>query len=210
MAASPAASSRRSPASSSNSLRHSGDPDPDPSISIDTLVNHLLAAKRSLSSMNLVLRANELATNAQHSHEDAAIMAAQAGFLLSSILDQAAILVKVRRSFQATYDWGKRDFRQLIRAMDEVDGQLSGTMAMLRSTEVQSALRPQGEEPKSLLDFVDEASVHGMRNAMKQSIEQLQVSQSVRIQYCIHQHALRASNNHSTAIFFDSTRTFAT
>ena len=178
MAASPAESSRRSPASSSNSLRHSGD-QATPSISVDTLVNHLLAAKRSLSSMNLVLRANELANAAQHSHEDTAVMAAQAGFLRSSILDQAAILVRVRRSLQTTYDWGKRDFKKLIRAMDEVDGELSGTMEMLRTTEVQGDLRPKGEERKNLLDFVDEASVHGMRDAMKQSIEQLQVSHFV-------------------------------
>ncbi|KAI9166516.1 Autophagy-related protein [Paramyrothecium foliicola] len=175
MAASPSASSRRSPASSSASLRHSNDGRAShSSIPIDTLVNHLLAAKRSLSSMNLVLRANELATAAQHSHEDTAVMNAQAGFLRSSILDQAAILVRVRRSLQATYDWGKRDFRKLIRAMDEVDGELAGTMEMLRSTEVQSVLRPTGEERRNLLDFVDEASVHGMRDAMKQSIEQLQ------------------------------------
>lgn len=177
MAASPAASSRRSAGSSSASLKRSGDQQASsPSISIDTLVNHLLVAKRSLSSMNLVLRANELANSARHFHEDAAILAAQTGFLRSSILDQAAILLRVRRSLQATYDWGKKDFKKLVWAMDEVDGQLGGTMDMLRGTGVRSILRPKGEEKKNLLDFVDEASVHGMRDAMKKSIQELQVS----------------------------------
>ncbi|UNI13917.1 autophagy protein 17 [Purpureocillium takamizusanense] len=181
MAASPAASSRRSAASSSSStsLRrsdggHHHHPAKEPSISIDTLVNHLLVAKRSLSSMNLVLRANELATSARTSHEESVILDAQAGFLRGSIVDQIAILIRVRRSLHATYDWGKRDFKKLIGAMDEVDGQLTATMDMLSQTDVQQELRPAGEERRSLLDFVDETSVHGMREAMKKSIEELQ------------------------------------
>ncbi|KEY72498.1 hypothetical protein S7711_05171 [Stachybotrys chartarum IBT 7711] len=176
MAASPAASMRRSPASSSASLKrsHDGRSSAGPAVSVDTLVNHLLAAKRSLSSMEHVVRANELAVAAQHSHEDAAVLAAQAGFLRTSILDAAAVLLKVRRRLQATRDWGTRDFDKLVRAMDEMDGELSRTMDMLRNTDVQSVLRPKGEESKNLLDFVDETSVHGMRDAMKQSIEQLQ------------------------------------
>lgn len=182
MAASPAASLRRSPASSSNSLKrsheHASRPS-SPSMPVDTLVNHLLAAKRSLSSMTHVLRANEFATSARHLHEDTAVLAAQAGFLRSSILDQAALLVRVRRSLQATYDWGKRDFKKLIKAMDEVDGELGDTMDMLRGTGVQSVLGLKGEDRRNLLDFVDEASVHGMRDAMKKSIEGLQVSLTV-------------------------------
>jgi len=73
-----------------------------------------------------------------------------------------------------TYDWGTRDFKKLVREMDETDAKLDGTMKMLRNTTVQSGLRPRGEAKKSLLDFVDEVSVHGMREAMKRSIEALQ------------------------------------
>ncbi|PHH89990.1 hypothetical protein CDD83_4789 [Cordyceps sp. RAO-2017] len=175
MAASPAASSRRSPASSSASLKRSADQQPHPlAISVDTLVNHLLIAKRSLSSMNLVLRANEIATAARSAHEDSVILAAQNRFLRGSIADQTAILTRVRRSLHATYEWGKRDFRKLVRAMDEVDGELGATMEMLRQTEVQDDLRPSGEERRNLLDFVDERGVHTMREAMKKSIEEFQ------------------------------------
>lgn len=177
---------------------------------IDTLVNHLLAAKRSLSSMTLVLRANDLATAAGHAHEDTAILTAQAGFLRRSILDQAAILVRVRRSLQVTYDWGKKDFKMLIKAMDEVDGELGDTMEMLRGTEVHSGLRPKGEDRKTLLDFVDEASVHGMREAMKKSIQELQVSPTVHYVTQSLTSTHRASNNHLMAIYFDSIPTSAT
>ncbi|KAH7329492.1 autophagy-related protein 17 [Stachybotrys elegans] len=170
---SPEGSTRRSPGSSAGSIQHPHDA-ALPSIPIDTLVNHLLAAKRSLSSVEHVVRANEIATDAQHSHQEAIILLAQAAFIRSSILDETTILLKIRKALLSTYDWGKRDFKKLVRAMDEMDAKLTETMDMLRATEVQRILRPKGEETKNLLDFVDETSVHGMRDAMKQSIEQLQ------------------------------------
>ncbi|EGX91714.1 kinase activator (Atg17), putative [Cordyceps militaris CM01] len=157
--ASPTASTRRSPGSSAGSLKRSDErASVAHDIPLETLVTHLLAAKRSLSSMNHVLRANELATSARHAQEEAALLSAQSGFLRGAILDQAAILVKVRRSLQATYDWGKRDFRVLVKSMDSVDGELGRTIEFLRSTEVNSLLRPQDEQRKNLLDFVDEES----------------------------------------------------
>lgn len=175
--ASPAASTRRSPGSSAEFLKRSGEQRASTSstIPLETLVTHLLAAKRSLSSMNHVVRANELATSARNAREEAALLSAQAGFLRGATLDQAAILVKVRRSLQATYDWGKRDFRVLVKAMDGVDDELGRTIEFLRSTQVNSLLRPKDEERKNLLDFVDEESVNRMRDAMKKSIEELQV-----------------------------------
>ncbi|KAM6488358.1 autophagy-related protein 17 [Trichoderma sp. SZMC 28011] len=174
-AVSPAASTRRSPGSSSaGSLRPSSD---HMAISVDTLVNHLLVSKRSLSSMTLVLRADEIVTAARQSHEDTVMLAAQTGFLRNAIADQVLILGRVGKSLQATCEWGKKDFVKLVRRMDEVDGQLKATMDMLTTTPVDTSLRPKGEPRKSLLDFVDEGSVHGMRNAMKQCIEELQAIQ---------------------------------
>src|SRR6478735_4699431 len=149
--------------SNSNLLRSGGAHELD----IDTLVNHLFASKRSLSSVALVLRANEIANAARQSHEDVAILTAQAGFLEESILDQTTILARVRRSLQGTYDWGKKDFKKLIKSMDLVDGGLERTMEMLRETGVEEVFRPKGEERRSLLDFIDEGGVHGVREAMK-------------------------------------------
>jgi len=177
MAASPAASSRGSAGSSSGSLKRSDDHHQQkiPSIPIDTLVNHLLVAKRSLSSMNHVLRANELATSARLSHQETLLLAAQTAFIRDSMLDQVTILTRVRGSLQSTYEWGKRDFKKLVKAMDEVDADLTGTIHMLRDTQVQSTLQPNDRESMNLLDFVDETSVHDMREAMKHSIQDLQV-----------------------------------
>ncbi|GAO19686.1 hypothetical protein UVI_02061470 [Ustilaginoidea virens] len=175
MAASPAASSRRSAASSSASLKRSHDhQDQSPVISNDTLVNHLLVAKRSLSSVNLVLRANELATSARQSHQETLLLAAQTAFVRNSILDETAILVRLWTSLQATYEWAKRDFKKLVEAMDDVDTELTRTMDLLRTTPVQTVLQPADRDSPNLLDFVDETSVDGMREAMKHSIQDLQ------------------------------------
>ncbi|POR32799.1 Autophagy-like protein 17 [Tolypocladium paradoxum] len=194
MAASPAtSSSRRSPNSSAASLRRPDGPPDDPAVSIDTLVNHLLVSKRSLSSMTLVLRANELATAARAAHEESALLAAQASFVCGSVADQIAILARVRRGLHATYEWGKRDFKTLVRAMDEVDAQLGATMKMLRGTDVQGALQPASGERRNLLDFVDENSVHGMRDAMKKSIQELQVLPAERADPHSLRHTLTAA-----------------
>ncbi|KAG6179905.1 autophagy protein 17 [Claviceps purpurea] len=161
--------------SSAGSLKRSDDhQQKPPSIPIDTLVNHLLVAKRSLSSMNHVLRANELATSARLSHQEAMLLGAQTAFVRNSMLDQVTILTRVRGSLQCTYEWGKRDFKKLVKAMDEVDTELTGTMDMLRDTQVQSTLQPSDRKGLTLLDFVDETSVHDMREAMKRSIQDLQ------------------------------------
>lgn len=160
--------------------------------------------------MTLVLRANEIANAARQSHEDVAILAAQAGFLKESILDQTTILIRVRRSLQGTYDWGKRDFKKLIRSMDVVDGGLEHTMEMLRDTSVEGVFRPDGEERRSLLDFIDEGGVHGVREAMKKSIQELQVSHHNK---AIANHPLTQSRSFSsplTATYSASTPTFAT
>ncbi|KAJ4141714.1 autophagy protein 17 [Fusarium equiseti] len=181
--ASSSASLRRSHGSSGASSGHSHTRQSNsnvshaPELDIDTLVNHLFASKRSLSSVALVLRANEIANAARQSHEDVAILTAQVGFLQESILDQTTILARVRRSLQGTYDWGKKDFKKLIKSMDLVDGGLERTMEMLRETGVEEVFRPKGEERRSLLDFIDEGGVHGVREAMKKSIQELQAVQ---------------------------------
>lgn len=172
--ASPAPSTRRSLGSSSTGLpRPSGD---NPTISINTLVSHLLRSKRSLSSITLVLRAEEIIRAARNQHEETVVLMAQTKFLRAAITDQAQLLSRLAASLQATNEWGKKDFFQLLKHMDDVDAQLKGTMDMLRETPVDPALRPQGEESKNLMDFVDEASVGAIQESMRACISELQVS----------------------------------
>ncbi|KAK4233377.1 autophagy-related protein 17 [Achaetomium macrosporum] len=145
-------------------------------VPVEVLVRHLLAAKQSLSSMALVLRAHDLATNARQMHEDSVILSAQTGSVRQLIEYQMRLLRRARRGMGYAYDHGRRDFKHLIRTLDAVNGQLEQTMEMLRKTRVERVFRPPGEEEKCLMDFVDENSVEAMRDALKGSIAELQAA----------------------------------
>ncbi|KAF6804789.1 Autophagy-related protein 17 [Colletotrichum sojae] len=202
MANSPSHGSSRSAASSTSagrdSLTHSRDSrDAAPSgsaasaaaaadsVPVETLVEHLLAAKRSLSTMNLLVRANEITTQARLAHEEAVVLHAEGRFLRRAAADQIAVLAKVRRGLKRTYDAGKRDFKNLVKTMDATNETLQDTMAMLRNTTVEPGFRPAGEERRNLMDFVDERSVHVMVEALKKSLGELQVRCPARLSVAI-------------------------
>lgn len=126
--------------------------------------------------MTLVLHANDLSTHARRLHEESVILGAQTAFLRTGINEQVILLKRVRKSMSRTYDSGKREFKHLIRTLDSANAKLEKMMEQLRGTIVEAAFRPKGEEPRNLMDFVDEKSVDVMRNALKESIGELQVS----------------------------------
>ncbi len=119
----------------------------------ETLVEHLLAAKRALSSMNQVLLGNDLATQARRLHEEAAVMAAQTAFLERGMGEQVKVLQRMRSKMSRAYDAGRRDFKALIRTLDAANGRLEHTMDMLRATIVEPVFRPPGEGPRNLLEI---------------------------------------------------------
>lgn len=80
-------------------------------VSLQTLVSHLLAAKRSLSSINMVWRANEIVTSARAALEESAALSASTGFLRNAIAGQVKILIKVRGGVENAYKDGQRDFK---------------------------------------------------------------------------------------------------
>ncbi|KAI1277658.1 kinase activator [Xylaria sp. FL0933] len=147
------------------------------SVSVEALVQHLLDAKRSLSSMRHVLRANELVHVARQAHEESVILSAQTQFLRRGISEQMRLLLRIRKDLMRTYDGGKREFKQTIKTLDVTNSRLEDTMNVLRGRPVDSAFRPPGEERRSLLHFVDEAQVDGMREALKENIQALQSTQ---------------------------------
>lgn len=140
-------------------------------------MQHLLGAKRSLSSMGLVLRANELVHLSRQAYEESVILTAQSQYLRQGINEQVRLLLRLRRSMNKTYDNGKREFKQIIKTLDAANGRLQDTMNVLRDRIVDSSFRPNGEEKKNLLDFVDEAQVDRMRDALKENIQSLQNTQ---------------------------------
>ena len=80
-------------------------------IPLETLVSHLLASKRSLSSISTVWRANEIVTSARAALEESVVLNARTSFLRSGISEQVKILKKVRGGIENIYKEGQRDFK---------------------------------------------------------------------------------------------------
>ena len=163
-------------ASSSSSLRP---PSPKPqapsnvstSAPLETLVSHLLASKKSLSTINDVQRANDLCTSTRTALEQAAVTTARTSFLRSGILSQLSVLQDVHRSTSASARQIKSEFESVVRDLDKADSKLRATLDELRGTFVEAKLRPRGEERRNLLDFVDEGSVESVFGAVRGSID---------------------------------------
>ncbi|ESZ95780.1 hypothetical protein SBOR_3797 [Sclerotinia borealis F-4128] len=177
MASSPNIPGNQSQASISSANRPSSTTH-DRDIPLETLVSHLLASKRSLSSISTVWRANEIVTSAKHALEESVILNARTGFIQSGINEQLKILRKVRNSIEFVYIDGQKDFKNVIRTLDAANTRLETTMDVLRSTMVNAAFRPAEEESRSLLDFVDEQGVEGMRDGLKELIRESKDAQT--------------------------------
>jgi autophagy-related protein 17 len=138
---------------------------------LDTLVFHLLASKRSLSSVTHVYRANELVTSTRKSLETSIITSARTDFLRSGIDSQVRILDRVRQNTDGLANESAAEFAAVIQTLDVADERLRQTLDLLRGTMVESTLRPPEEERKSLMDFVDETGVASLMESIKISID---------------------------------------
>ena len=160
------------------STAHDANPDDVP---IETLVEHLLSAKRSLSTMNSVLRANEICTNALQLYEEAVVLGSETEYLRRGMASQLGVLARVRNGLNRTCENGKRDFKQLIRMMDGTDGKMRETIGALRDRVVEKGFREgEGDEgERNLMDFVDEKGVQRVVEALKGSVTELQVRKPI-------------------------------
>lgn len=94
-----------------NDQPHMGSPIVHEEISLERLVEHLLASKRSLSSISTVWRANEIVTSARAALEKSVKLTARTGYLRAGIADQAKLLYKARESIEGVYNEGEKDFK---------------------------------------------------------------------------------------------------
>ncbi|KAL8706121.1 MAG: hypothetical protein Q9201_000823 [Fulgogasparrea decipioides] len=130
----------------------------DPS-SLETLVSHLVASKRSLSSIEHVLRANEIVTSTRVHLKASVIISSRTSFLRAGINTQLRTLGYVHKHNRAIELEGAEEYREALRTLDDADGRLKGTLNRLRTTMVEASLRPESDSRESLLDFVDEGGV---------------------------------------------------
>ena len=137
---------------------------------LESLVSHLLASKRSLSSITHVLRANELVTSTRQALETNVISTARTQFLRSGINEQIKVLEQVHSSSENVGHAGQAQFGNVVRVLDEADQRLKNTLQSLRETFVEAGLRPEGEGRRNLLDFVDETGVETLLAQIKESV----------------------------------------
>ena len=137
---------------------------------LESLVSHLLASKRSLSSISDVLRANQLVTSTRRALETDVITTARTNFVRSGIDEQVKVLEQVQASSEKVAHTGKAEFEHVIRSLDEADQRLRETLRSLRETFVEAGLRPEDEEKRNLLDFVDKTGVETLLVKIKGSV----------------------------------------
>ncbi|OBT53005.1 hypothetical protein VE04_06235, partial [Pseudogymnoascus sp. 24MN13] len=103
-------------------------------IPIATLIQHLVDAKKALSSIGTLWRANEIVSAAQDALGESVILTARTAFLRTGISQQVRLLEKVRSGIQVVYDDGQADFENVIKNLDDADDRLKKTMSTLRTT----------------------------------------------------------------------------
>lgn len=79
-------------------------------IPVEELVAHLLAAKRALSSINTVWRANEIVTSARAALEESVVLNSRAGFIRNAISQQTKLLDRVKKGVENVYNDGQHEF----------------------------------------------------------------------------------------------------
>jgi len=157
-------------ASSTSSLSPERHDSPSPP-SLEILVTHLLAAKRSLSCVEQVYRANDLVIQTRQALENQAKLIARTIFLHNGSSAQVKILGQVQSHINNIAQEGESDFQSVLKVLDLSESRLRQTLQQLRATVVESSLRPMNEPSKSLVDFVDGSGVEGLLGTIKESIE---------------------------------------
>lgn len=173
------ASSQSSQSSSSSShaasdAGHGADNQP---LQLETLISQLVAAKRSLSSIHHVWRANEIVTAARSALEESVVVYSRTGFLRHGLNNQLRLLYSVRTEVEDISRRGRAEFSATLKDLDAADARLKSSLDLLRETTVHEAFRPEGEEPKCLHDFVDERGVEDLHAFLKTSIDRTNAAQ---------------------------------
>jgi len=139
--------------------------------SLENLVAHLLAAKRSLSCVEHVYQANDIVIKTRYALEEQTRINASTIFLQNGSSAQIELLSHVLNHTQSISQEGESDFKAVIRVLDAAESRLQQILDQLRSTVVEPSLRPDEETRKTLNDFVDESGVQGLLSTIKESID---------------------------------------
>ncbi|KAF2086357.1 hypothetical protein K490DRAFT_44720 [Saccharata proteae CBS 121410] len=153
-----------SPHSSTASLDH-GPP------TLEQLVSHFVASKRSLASMSHVVRANEVVTEARHLLELDAVLSAKNAFVRRALDDQLSSLRAIRHGVELVAVDGQVEFKGILVTLDTSSTHLQSTLKTLRETPIHASLQPNSTPQKHLFDFIDSSSVDALNASLRQCID---------------------------------------
>lgn len=160
MAASPASSSHLQP------------------LSLDAIVAHFVASKRSLAATEHVYRANAIVDAARKSLEAVVDYAAKGVFMRRAIAAQQVKVDAIRSGLANIGDTGDAEFRTTLANLDTADAAVKTILATLKATVVEPSLRPTDAEPRTLHTFVDEAGVQELSAEFRSFIDRVNDAQN--------------------------------
>ncbi|KAF2014466.1 hypothetical protein BU24DRAFT_441906 [Aaosphaeria arxii CBS 175.79] len=169
--------SPQSPASSTSS-RGSPSVYHDRPQTLEDLVTHFVASKRSLNSQTILWRANDIVTTARELLEENAILAAKNLSIRNIVDEQVDALEAVRRGIDLVEAEVQTEFKQLLHDLDTSFAGLNSTLAVLRDTPIESVLQPAGTPQKHLLDFIDNATVTNLKDSLRACIDRYNEARS--------------------------------
>ena len=177
-------------ASSTSSLPNgSGRPSPAASLQkpnslLDTLISHLVASKRSLSSIHHVHRATNILWTARSVLESTTILSARTTYLHRSLTSQLKLLRRVQFELEEVAHNIHGEFSAMLKDLDAAGKRLEDTLQALKDTKVEGGFQTSGlghdednglaEAKETLHDFLDDKPVEELKDGIKAAIDKIQ------------------------------------
>ncbi|KAF2124277.1 hypothetical protein P153DRAFT_302840 [Dothidotthia symphoricarpi CBS 119687] len=162
-----------SPASSTSSVgsRTSADDHHDYPETLDGLLTHFVASKRSLNTQTVLWRANDIVNTARELLEENAILVAKNTAIRNIVDEQVDTLEALRRGIDVVESEVATEFKQLLHHVDTSFAGLNSTLAVLRETPIEAVLQPPGTPQKHLYDFIDSTTVSNLEGVLRACID---------------------------------------
>jgi autophagy-related protein 17 len=158
-----------------------------PTTQLEGLIAHLLASKRSLTSIHHVHRATTILSRARSDLEATTILAARTTFLRRSLASQLKILRGVQFELEEIVHSSQAELSLMLKELDAAGKRLEETVHRLKDTKIEAGFRDADlaasgrsgdqatiETKETLHDFVDAGPVEELKDHLKTSIDEVQ------------------------------------
>ena len=159
--------------------------------SLERLLQHFVAAKRSLGSTHYVWRANHLVTSSRSLLEEIAVLNAKNTFTRRGVDEQIDTLYAIRDGIVGAGDESGAEFTETIGSLDKANNRLQRTLESLRKMVVDASLQrttkheehdaesqdgdvlnlDTRQEKKTLYQFIDEVKHTELQSSLRALID---------------------------------------